>query len=70
MQRGLQAYIKKKKLDPLDSYMPLALEARAQLERVRGIMGEYLQERACRGYAESSTVSAFQQRYRAQHVAP
>lgn len=33
-RRGLGAYIKKKQLDPLDTYVPLVLEARDQLDAV------------------------------------
>lgn len=38
--QGLDRYVKKKKLDPLDTYVPLVLEARDVLAELDGIMGE------------------------------
>jgi hypothetical protein len=36
--RGLDAYIRKKQLDPLDTYVPLVLEAREQLARASDLV--------------------------------
>lgn len=38
--RGLDKYVKKKQLDPLDTYVPLLLEARDQLIRTGRVMCE------------------------------
>eukprot|EP00955_Chlamydomonas_euryale_P094451 364860-Chlamydomonas_euryale.AAC.2 len=38
--RTQHRYVKKKKLDPLDTYVPLALEARQQLLTAGATMGE------------------------------
>jgi hypothetical protein len=38
--QGLDRYVKKKKLDPLDTYVPLVLEARDVLAELDGVMGE------------------------------
>lgn len=38
--QGLDRYVKKKQLDPLDTYVPLVLEARDVLAGLDGIMGE------------------------------
>jgi hypothetical protein len=37
--RGLNRYIKKKSLDPLDTYVPPVLQARQQLQKSGDIMG-------------------------------
>ena len=39
--RGLNRYIKKKSLDPLDTYVPPVLQARQQLQKSGEIMGAY-----------------------------
>lgn len=46
-RRGLSAYIKKKALDPLDTYVPPVLQARQQLLKAGGIMGARLTSAAC-----------------------
>ena len=38
--QGLSKYLRKRLLDPLSAYVPPVLEARAQLERVAGVLGE------------------------------
>lgn len=38
--QGLDRYVKKKKLDPLDTYVPLVLEARDVLAELDTVMGE------------------------------
>jgi hypothetical protein len=38
--QGLDRYVKKKKLDPLDTYVPLVLEAREVLGELDAVMGE------------------------------
>lgn len=38
--QGLDRYVKKKKLDPLDTYVPLVLEARDVLAELDDVMGE------------------------------
>lgn len=40
--QGLDRYVKKKKLDPLDTYVPLVLEARDVLAELDGVMGEHI----------------------------
>ena len=37
--RGFSRYVKKRKLDPLDSYIPALLQARLQLETAGKVMG-------------------------------
>ncbi len=37
--QGLDRYVKKKQLDPLDTYVPLVLEARDVLAGLDGVMG-------------------------------
>jgi hypothetical protein len=37
---GIGRYIKKKQLDPLETYVPLVLEAQEQLLALRGTVGE------------------------------
>ena len=37
--RGFARYVKKRKLDPLDSYIPSLLQARLQLETAGRVMG-------------------------------
>jgi hypothetical protein len=39
-ESGLGRYIKKKKLDPLDTYVPLVLQAQEQLLSLKGTVGE------------------------------
>ncbi len=39
-QGGLDRYIRRKKLDPLDTYVPLLLQAREELDGIAGTMGE------------------------------
>jgi hypothetical protein len=39
--RGLNRYIKKKSLDPLDTYVPPVLQARQQLQKSGEIMGAH-----------------------------
>lgn len=38
--QGLDRYVKKKKLDPLDTYVPLVLEAREVLGELDAVVGE------------------------------
>lgn len=38
--QGLDRYVKKKKLDALDTYVPLVLEARDRLAGLGSVMGE------------------------------
>jgi hypothetical protein len=38
----MSRYIKKKKLDPLDSYVPLVIEAQSQLQQLPALFGELL----------------------------
>ena len=38
--QGLDRYVKKKKLDPLVTYVPLVLEAREVLDELEQVMGE------------------------------
>lgn len=38
--QGLDRYVKKKKLDALDTYVPLVLEARGVLDELDQVMGE------------------------------
>jgi hypothetical protein len=42
LQANLGRYIKKKKLDPLDSYVPLVIEAQQQLQQLPPLFGECL----------------------------
>jgi hypothetical protein len=37
--QGIERYVKKKKLDPLDTYVPLVLEARERLASLDTVMG-------------------------------
>eukprot|EP00879_Flechtneria_rotunda_P023657 GHRR01025032.1.p1 GENE.GHRR01025032.1~~GHRR01025032.1.p1 ORF type:complete len:219 (+),score=98.76 GHRR01025032.1:374-1030(+) len=37
---GLERYVKKKKLDPLDTYVPLVLEAKDRLAELQSVMAE------------------------------
>ena len=37
--RGFSRYVKKRKLDPLDTYIPSLLQARLQLEAAGKVMG-------------------------------
>ena len=37
--RGFSRYVKKRKLDPLDNYIPALLQARLQLETAGKVMG-------------------------------
>jgi hypothetical protein len=39
LYQGLDRYVKKKQLDPLDTYVPLVLEARGVLAGLDGVMG-------------------------------
>ena len=39
-RRGLVRYIKKKKLEPLETYVPAVVAARNQLQRAGSIMSE------------------------------
>ena len=40
MRQGLGRYIKKKKLEPLETYVPAVVAARNQLQRAGSIMSE------------------------------
>lgn len=40
VQRGYARYIKKKKLDPLETYVPSVLQARLQLETAGRVMSK------------------------------
>jgi hypothetical protein len=46
LQAGINKYIKKKQLDPLETYVPLVLEARQQLDLLPDSFGEWQQSSA------------------------
>ena len=39
-RKGMGRYVKKKKLDPLDTYVPAVIAAKNQLQRAGGIMSK------------------------------
>ena len=40
-QRGISRYVRTKQLDDLESYVPLVIEARSQLQKAGNLMGKH-----------------------------
>ena len=52
---GIGRYIKKKSLDPLETYVPAVLQARSQLLAAGTVMGKHNQPRRCGGWSGVGT---------------